>query len=149
MSVKTKYPRSVGALVGSHPTLKFLIEKSARLNELLEIVRSHLPPALAEHCHAVSEDKKSLMLYTDSSAWASRLRFTARQLQTNLRKSGYTADKIAVRVLIKRTPKKSHREKIRQLTPENAELIRQTARDIPDAALSKSLQRLCRHVEKN
>ncbi|MGR9045919.1 MAG: DciA family protein [Gammaproteobacteria bacterium] len=47
---------------------------------LLSAIRKNLPNQLAEHArHCVATDKK-LLLYTDSSAWASQLRFYAKTL---------------------------------------------------------------------
>ena len=149
MPSKPKYPRTVGSLLSSNPLLKSLSAESQRLNELLEIVRSHLPEPLANHCHSVSSGKNSLILYTESSAWASRLRFISRQLQKKLQDSGFGVDKITIRVSINRTRKTPNRERIRQLTPENAKLLQQIAENIPDEALKASLQRLSRHVRKN
>ena len=148
MPSKPRSPRAVGALLSSHPFLKSLNAESKRLSELLEIVRSHLPEPLAGHCLAVSGSKNSLILYTESSAWASRLRFISRQLQTNLHSAGLSVEKISIRVSIKRTQRTPKHEKIRQLTPKNAELLQQLANDMPDDQLKASLQRLSRHVRK-
>ncbi len=51
------------------------LEKIAEQNRLLCIVRTALPPSIAEHANHCVASGNRLLIYTDSAAWASQIRF--------------------------------------------------------------------------
>ncbi len=150
MQSKPRYPKAIGTLLGSQSlpgsTIRSLTAEGKRLNQLLELVRSLLPEPLDSHCLAVVNGKNSLILYTESSAWASRLRFFSRQLKSRMEDSGVSVGKVSVKVLITRGPGKTIPRKPRHLTADNAKLINEVAENLGDLELSAALKRLSRHV---
>ncbi len=81
-------------------TLASLIAHSRQQEALLKQVRSLLPEPLNQHCCAAIQRDQLLILYADSSAWASRLRYFCRNLSRHLQQQDVIVQKITIRVLI-------------------------------------------------
>jgi hypothetical protein len=81
-------------------TLASLITQSREQEALLKQVRTLLPDPLNQHCRAAVLHDQFLILYADSSAWASRLRYFCRNLSRHLQQQGVIVQKISIRVLI-------------------------------------------------
>jgi len=140
-----KYPRAIGDYLRANPKLRELLSRERSQRQLLDQVIAQLPDDLKAHCIASVLDNGRLCLYTDTSAWASRLRFFTRELSSRLRHEGLSIDKINVRVLIRNRTRQARHEPVRRLSKENANLILQTSQSIADPELSAALQRLCKH----
>ncbi len=124
------------------------LQAQARQHEALLLrVRGLLPAPLDLHCLAVAMKERQLLIYADSPAWASRLRYLSRDLLNRLRQDGLVVVKITVRVIIERHPHIPKQYHARHLSGKNAELILQMADDITDPELGAALRRLGRHVE--
>lgn len=143
-----KRPRLIKDYFQHTNTLHGLLEQSRVQSLLLKRVRALIPPPLNTHCTAVVQKGAQLVLYVDSSTWASRLRFTTRELTRQLNTSGIATERITVRVLVGSRPPKRKRIQIRHLSAENAFLINQTAAGIEDHDLSEALVRLGKHANK-
>lgn len=143
-----KRPRLIKDYFQRTNTLHGLLEQSKVQLLLLQRIRALIPPPLDTHCIAVVQKGSQLVLYVDSSTWASRLRFTARELTRQLNANGIATERITVRVMVISTPPKSERVRIRRLSVENASLINQTAAGIEDRNLSEALTRLGKHAIK-
>ncbi|MGD2117474.1 MAG: DciA family protein [Chromatiales bacterium] len=138
-------PRKAASVLYGDAHLKTLLHNSARQRQLLEHMRKLLPDPLGEHCVAASHVDQTLVLFTDSSAWASRLRFYSRELRHRLSNSSVPTQKIDVRVIPKHTETTSLNNKsgkAAKLSPTAAEIILQTADTIEDTDLRQALQRL-------
>ena len=59
----------------SNANFAFLTKQISQQLDLLEIVRSALPGELAEHAVHCLDRSRKLIIYTDSPAWAAKLRF--------------------------------------------------------------------------
>lgn len=110
--------------------------------QLLQRVRSLLPPPLDHHCLAAVLKDERLLLYTDTSAWASRMRFHSRELTRDLIAKHVPIKKISIRVMIQPADRPRKARGMRRLSSENAALIRETADDLSDPGLKAALQRL-------
>ncbi|WP_275097468.1 DciA family protein [Sedimenticola hydrogenitrophicus] len=143
-----KRPRLIKDFLQHTHTLHGLLEQSKAQLLLLQRVRSLIPSPLDSHCTAAVQKGTQLVLYVDSSTWASRLRFTTRDLARRLNDTGIATERITVRVLVTSAPAKRKPVRIRQLSPENASLINQTAAGIEDPELRQALIRLGRHADK-
>ena len=109
-------------------------------------MRKHLPSPLESHCLAALVKKRQLILFVDSPAWASRLRYYSRNLKSLLLREGMRVERVSVRVMINDAPHQHQRKAAKKLSTENASLIRQTAEGIGDEDLSAALKRLGSHV---
>ena len=139
-----RYPRPISAFISSSAQPTGLLEQLDHQRKLLRLVRTLLPTTLDPHCLAVLLKDKKLLLYTDSSAWASRLRFHSRELIQALASRGVSVTKINVRVLIRVERRGPKPRSMRRLSGENAALLRQTAEDLSDPDLSAALARLAK-----
>lgn len=144
-----KRPRLIKDYFQRKNTLRGLLEQSKVQSLLLQRIRALIPPPLNTHCAAVVQKGSQLVLYVDSSTWASRLRFTTRELARQLNANGIATERITVRVLVTSNPPKPERERTRRLSLENASLINQTAAGIEDSNLSEALIRLGKHAVKS
>jgi len=113
--------------------------------KLLTLTRSLLPAPLDQHCISVQHHDSRLIIHTDSSAWASRLRYFSRDLQKKFLGTGVQIQKIEVRVLINNQQKPLSTRHAHQLSQDNAKLIESAADNIQDAELRAALKRLSKH----
>lgn len=113
----------------------------------LEQVRGLLPGPLKDHCMGLVVKPDQLILYTDSSAWASRLRYFSRELITRLRHKHIDINKISVKVMMDNRECKVT-SKVREanlLSTENADFLQRVADHTPDPDLQAALRRLSLH----
>ena len=135
-------PRPLRDLFDSSSTLDGLLTRVRRDKHLLMQIQGELPQPLDQHCHAVLAKGPTLLLFTDSPAWASRLRFFARELGERLHRRGLRFGRITVRVLIFDPPQIARPAVARQLSSANAVLLHQVAESITDPQLRDALNRL-------
>lgn len=137
----TYFLRSASVLESMQATL-------ADQTRMRALVHSLLPANLAPHCLSVQSKDGQLLIYADSSAWASRLRFFTRDLTVRLREAGLTVKKITVRVLLANPERPKPSRCARQLSADNAALLAAVAEGINDTELANALRRLSRHVRR-
>ncbi len=138
-------PRTVNQLLHSGSALRELRHCLGAQEKLLTLTRSLLPAPLGQHCLSAQQRRSHLILHTDSSAWASRLRYLSRDLRAKLRSKGVLVQKIEVRVFIGNPPTRRSTRLVRRLSQDNAKLIEATADEIQDAKLRAALKRLSQH----
>jgi len=138
-------PRSINAFLHSDPVLRELRNNLGAQEKLLILTRTLLPAPLNEHCLSAQKHGSNLIIHTDSSAWASRLRYFSRDLRAKLQNKGVLVRKIEVRVLISSQQKTHSTRRAHRLSQENANLIDATAEGIQDAKLRAALKRLSKH----
>ncbi len=114
---------------------------------LLQQIQRLLPAQLNEHCVGLVEKPSQLILYADSSAWASRLRYFTRELQTKLNNKQLYFNKISVKIAIdnRRVIKKSSGRKARLLSARNSDQLQKVADHTHDQDLRAALMRLSLH----
>ncbi len=113
----------------------------------LQMVKRLLPAPLCDHCLSVVIKSRQLILYADSSAWASRLRYFSRELASRLSNKHLDINKISVKIMVdnrKVAAKRKVRE-ARLLSTENADLLSRVADHTPDPDLQAALRRLSSH----
>jgi hypothetical protein len=110
---------------------------------LLERVRSALPEPVAEHCAAVAVSGNRLVVFADSPAWGSRIRFLAPRIIQALSGGPTAARTVKVRILP--APEPRPRRKARapaRLAATDARVLEQMAEGISDPDLRAALKRL-------
>ena len=109
----------------------------------LQAIKCELPSFLSEHCIDCTKNGKSLILYTDSPVWATRLRFHQSIILASLQQScNLSIKKIHIRIFV---GAKTNRAKVRppKYPSQNiVKLIGNTAESIHDKTLKKSLLNL-------
>ncbi|MGZ8142665.1 MAG: DciA family protein [Methylosarcina sp.] len=111
---------------------------------MLQLIREVLPDPLAQHVlHCVKNDKK-LLVYTDSAAWASQLRFYKSPILTVLAATnGQAAENLQVRIFTEEvSPEKEGLKKANTPSVENIALIHNHGETIDDEELKQSLRKL-------
>ncbi|MCB1764297.1 MAG: DUF721 domain-containing protein [Gammaproteobacteria bacterium] len=139
-------PKSLASIINNSGSTAALVAQTRRQATLLELVQRELETTLQAHLQVALLRDRLLILYTDSSAWASRLRFVSRTLRGRLSERGYQIDKITVRVSLKPAERAPGQHR-RSLSRENGRLLDRTADGIDDPDLRRALKRLSRHSQ--
>ncbi len=142
---KRPRPRAIQHYLQSNNTLQRLAGETAKAKALHQQLIQQLPAELAEHVSAVRQRRQILVIYTDSPAWASRLRYLIPRIRSQL--PGYLEYRIRVQPpsVDDRT---AHQRKARGLNQATADLLAQTAENVSDPGLSRALKRLAAHGGK-
>lgn len=133
-------------LLGAQGTLFAEIhQRIAHIQTIQQKLKSILPPPLCDHFVVANISRATLVLHTDSPAWAAKLRFSTPEILRCVQKPGTTQSDSPKSLRIKVVPVSPKadlpREKIR-LSATNRLLIKQTANSISDPALRAALLRL-------
>ncbi len=114
---------------------------------LLQYIQGVLPTPLNGHCVGLSVKPNQLILYADSSAWASRLRYFTGELASKLNNKHLYFNKIYVKVAIdnRQTSTKSSRRKTKLMSQQNSEQLQKIAQHTSDQDLRAALIRLSSH----
>ena len=146
-----KASRSLNKLIEeAHSDLAILVTRTRQLQRWTGLFRAQLDAELAPHCYVSGIEDTSLLIYVDTAAWATRLRFVAPQLLPILRSTNPVfsdLSNIKVKVLSQqnetRAPE-SHTDGP-SMSPDNAHGISTLSNSIDDPGLQEALQRLARH----
>lgn len=125
-------------------TLIVFHSRLAQQQALLRLIRNELPPSLANHVlHCVPNEKK-LLLYTDSAAWASQLRFLKQEiLHAAGTEQGRPLEKLQIRILADQISDRPQADRKATLpSAEKIAMIRNQVNGIQEDQLQQALQRL-------
>ncbi len=111
--------------------------------QLQRRLRDLLPSPLAEHCRIANARGRTIIVYVDSAAWATQLRFLSDQLAKALLGEGGGRLQVRVQPLSRPSARRRGRPPLR-LSPDNARLLEETAEAVSDEALGRALRRLAR-----
>jgi hypothetical protein len=99
----TRTPHSVKDLLARFtPALTRVSDHAARQDFWREWLAAHLPAELFTHLSGIVERDDTLVIFAESAAWSTRLRYAMKDLEGELRKSRPAIQQIAVRVRPKR-----------------------------------------------
>lgn len=127
--------------------LAHIMDKIAQLNIINEALKKVLPSPLGEHCRVANLDAGCLTLETESSVWATHLRFQLPFVLQKLRPlvGLYKLDKLAYYIQSP-TPQRSGAVKEKRppvlLSAQSGESLRQAALGVECPALKDALLRL-------
>ena len=128
-----------------------LAENASQLLELNHILQAALPTRLASFCTLRSYRNGSMVLEATTGSAATQLRFLQPQLITKLKKSTHFRALQSLVIKVAEQPAKLDRQYTRNIppvSPENRQIIRDTAAGIDDEALSASMINLADTLEK-
>ncbi|MCP4476298.1 MAG: DUF721 domain-containing protein [Gammaproteobacteria bacterium] len=131
----------------------FKLKKLQQLNQLLEqIIASQLAGSLSAgkqlntHCRAVNFERNTITLAADSSSWATQLRYRSAIILQALRQYTDWAMVRKIDIIVAQHigygDKTGNHYPQRQLSQQNAEKIRATAKGIKDDKLRHILEQL-------
>jgi len=143
-------PDQIKKIIHKSHHLNELIQVSRQQQQILETIKKLIDPKLAPHCIAAHYSKQCLKLFTDSSVWASRLRFQSKSLVRQLQANQLPTHKIDVRVIPKSQINHAVMKKrtARKVSAQAADNIIQTAKSIEDEELQAALERLAKSAIK-
>lgn len=126
-------------------TLRQLLAQANQFNQLTQIFRAYLPPSLRDHAVLIRLDAECWLVHTDSSSWATRLRYA---LHNSRQALGQHLDlelpKPRIQVVPASLPQRPQRPRL-TLTDQSIQFLENAAHTIADPRLSAALLRLVEH----
>jgi hypothetical protein len=124
-----------------------LVTQAEKRVRLSRIFHAYLPPHLRDHAELIRLDEEKWTVHTDSSSWATRLRYALHNIRDTLgQQLGFPLPKPHIRVVPPTLPLPVARPPLR-LTPKSAKLLEIAARNLSDERLSAALRRLAAHAD--
>lgn len=126
-----------------------LSHKSQHFDEILKILLACLPDSCQSHVSIAKVDYKTLVVVTDSSVWASRLRlYSNTMLEMIKQHSAHDITQIKISQVQTRLEIKPHVNIIhREMNLETQRLLTQTADCIEDKELQNALLKLAKRAK--
>ncbi len=127
-----------------------LLTQVRLLQRVTKILRGALGNPLAEHCQAANLDGTTLVISTDSSAWAAKLRYCLTTLLSQLQdRSDLPAiEQLRIRILPGNVSPPAPAARRLAISSEAAAVISHVAENTTDPQLQAALRRLARHAAK-
>jgi hypothetical protein len=116
---------------------------------LLQQIKGMLPAPMNEHCVGLVAKPDQLILYADSSAWASRLRYFSRDLAEKLQNKQIYFNNIYIKIALdnRQKTKKPSSRRTKLLSTKESEHLQRVADHTSDPELRAALIRLSRHKQ--
>ncbi len=117
---------------------------------VLQHIRAALPEALAKHARYCVINDKKLLIYTDSAAWASQLRFYNKAIlaaATPMTRDAVTIMKVKI-LTEQKSPDTQPVRKAAVPSLEKIEIIRNLGLNVPDNQLKQSLLKLSATLQR-
>lgn len=137
------------ALAFPSRSIEQLATQIKQQQKILQTLRAVLPETLSQHLHHCVINDKKLMIYTDSAAWASQLRFYDKALLAAI--APLTTQSVSIvqlKLVIEQVgPNRADRETAIIPALEKLEAIRDFCRADPDNELTAALLKLTKTLE--
>jgi hypothetical protein len=86
-------------MANSSGRLNYLLQHSQLIKKIDQIFNKSLPETLKQHCHVANLRDKTLVVHSDSSLWATQLRYmTSELLQQWQKEKAMPVEQLEVRV---------------------------------------------------
>lgn len=143
--------RSIQTILSDNPKnhqVQLLAQNQVHSN-LLTTIQELLPDSSKSHCLSAQLKYDSLIVHTDSSAWAAKLRFQlATLLPTLRRQAGYhAATKVTIRIQPPQASRTSHKHTVSNMDQQTAQQIRELASAIRDETLRQTWLKLANNAQ--
>ena len=152
MTVSKKYPKKIQSILCTPGSgLEKLVATAENLIALEQKLCSILPPPLNLHCKISGLSNQSILLITDSSVWATKLRFMTPEILKFMKSECSSSRLKSVRISIRPEVynKTSQPGRKITLTTATSRIIKNIANNIHDDELRSSLHKIARHSESN
>lgn len=128
--------------------VKFLQGKIARQRTILQLAREAMPAPLAAHCLDCLEKDRLLIIFADSPAWTSQLRFYVPQILSKLNASGdFDFQKMQARVLRIDPPPGRRTRPVNTPSADTVRMLRDNSANQASDDLAQALARLAATLE--
>ncbi len=125
--------------------LQQLHAESQQLIQLRDTVRRQLPETLVPHCLGANLQTGTLVIYMDSAATATPVRYLQRDLLNKFAAAGLHCSSVKVQVLPYPPVPPNPEAPPRSLSDTARQVLESTATHLAEGPLKNSLQRLARH----
>lgn len=142
-----KRPTLKSCLASPSPELSRLLGRVQELERLTRLVQSLLPESLRTHCRVASVRGTTLVLQTDSPAWATKLRLSGPSLERALQSANVRHIEIKIKPISNPRPLPDRHPAL--MSKNTATLLLQLADTMSDPKLKDALNRLSRHGRKS
>jgi len=132
-------------LTGNDSQIKHLTLEAQQFIRLRDTVRSQLPPALSHHCIGAQLEAGILVIFMDSAASATPVRYQHRELVGKLAVDGLNCSSLKVQVLPEPPVPPIPKAPLRTLSNTVRQILETTAEQLAEGSLKNSLQRLARN----
>lgn len=140
-------PKTISHLLDAASSLRRIRHHIEKLEKLQTELQKGLNFPINQHLTVANYQRETLILHTDSAAWAAKLRFKTPEILAVVKNDPELAEIHAVRIKIKPVePPAPVRRTIPRLSPANAKLLRQTAANVSSGALRSALQALSKNA---
>lgn len=140
-------PKTISHLLDAVSSLRRIRHHIEKLEKLQTELRKRLNSPINQHVTVANYQQGTLVLHTDSAAWAAKLRFKTPEILAVVKNAPELAEIHAVRIKIKPVePPVLAQRTIPRLSPANAKLLRQTAANVSSGALRSALQSLSKNA---
>lgn len=130
-------------LLRNHRITRSLVEQRQRELDMLATVRARLPVPARAHCTDICASENKLILFLDSAAWATRLRFLTTEIAASLKPWKIGEVRIQTRPRTKKGPEPlAGSRPERRLSQEAVGHLLEAASHMDDARISRALTRL-------
>lgn len=143
--------RSIQTILSESPIKSHqvqLLKRNQAHSNLLATVQELLPDSSKPHCLSAQLKYDELIVHTDSSAWASKLRFQlATLLPTLRRQAGYhAATKVTIRIQPPQASRAVNKRAVSNMDQQTAQQIRELAVAIRDETLRQTWLKLAENA---
>lgn len=129
--------------------ISFILKKLDEHRQVLSVVKQALPPFIGEHCIDCLTKGEKLILFTDSPAWATQIRFYQPAILGRLKRCGNSRFKqIHIRVFLVSAKTSAPPKTPRPPSQETLKQLKHSAQGAPSQELKKSLQQLVEALER-
>lgn len=126
------------------------LTRAASLATLARELQRALPPALAGHWQAARLDADALVLVAEGPAFATQLRYaTPLLLDAVARHSGIRPRNVEIKSTAYQPVRRERHRVTRNMSEENADLLKGMASGVDDPRLSQALRRLASAGDRN
>ncbi len=120
-------------------------QRIALLQAIQDKLQATLPPPLSDNFVIANISKDTIVLHTQSPAWASKLRFNTPLILECIKEFYDAAPPKSLRIkVVPGSPQPATPKRKLSISSKNAQLIKSTAESIKDSHLRESLLRLSR-----
>jgi hypothetical protein len=125
--------------------LKLLTAEARQLIQLRDAVRGQLSPQLASHCLGACLEAGILVIYMDSAAAATPIRYQRHELMDKLSTAGLRCQALKIQILPDPPVTPAPKAAAHKLSDTVCRILESTAAQLSEGPLKHSLQRLARN----
>lgn len=155
LNTRRRITRQFNELLSSNEQLNILYTHAKVISALTEKLQKHLSPSLSSHCTVGNYTDETLILFAETSAWATKLRYCSPEILNYTKRECGLPRLKSVRIKVSPDLNKLNQSRlplnpsIRKgaLSKKSADFIKSAASSISDPALQKSILKISKHIK--